>query len=159
MNRIRLWFASVVVMVLAPVISVSHSPSAQGRITLQVAPMLSIQPVTQMQFSISSPGSPALTIEPQGEGSAEFLIVGEPNAAYQIQIPEEVNLISADSQPDTLKTADPIRVRSFKSLPAATGLLGQDGQQTLFIGATRESIPLQQKEGTYTGTYTVTILY
>jgi hypothetical protein len=57
--------------------------------------------------------------------------------------------------------ANTIAVNTFVSFPAAgaNGLLNATGSQLLLVGATRDALAANQALGTYTGTYTVDVVY
>ncbi len=56
-------------------------------------------------------------------------------------------------------TNQTIAVGTFTSFPSANGTLSNSGSQTLLVGATRAALSASQTPGTYTGTYTVTVVY
>ena len=82
--------------------------------------------------------------------AAEFKIEGEPNAIYNISLPDSALL--TDAQGNTLM------VNRFTSLPKGSGVLEDNGQQQLSVGATL-NLGASQSDGTYLGTMLITIHY
>lgn len=79
-----------------------------------------------------------------------FDVVGEPNASFTITLPASVLLSNAASNTMT--------VDNFTSSPTPTGVLDNNGQQKLFVGATL-NVSANQPFGTYTGQMSVTVDY
>ncbi len=84
--------------------------------------------------------------------ASSFDITGAPNNTYSITLP-------ADSTVTLTSGASPaMAVDSFISDPLTTGTLNGSGAETLLVGATL-SVGVNQPNGTYTGTFNVTVAY
>jgi hypothetical protein len=81
--------------------------------------------------------------------AATFTVTGARNATYAITLPQSATL----SGPGGSLTAT-----AFTSSPAGVGTLGATGQQQLGVGATL-TIPANQPDGDYAGTFTVVVAY
>lgn len=97
-------------------------------------------------------GTGGVTLLPAAPGSAaQFSISGTSNASYSISLPPN-DLVTLASGANTMA------VNGFASSPAATGLLGLSGSQSLFVGATL-SVGANQVPGNYSGNFTVSVNY
>ncbi|HLD99226.1 MAG TPA: DUF4402 domain-containing protein [Bdellovibrionota bacterium] len=134
-------------------------------ILLEPTSSFAVEPLAISQTSALSFGT-----APQGDGpvvipagntetstNGSFQITGEPNTAYSIVLP---------SNPITLTTGagganETITVSNFQSFPpeGANGALGPGGTQTLYVGATRTALSVNQARGSYSGTFMITISY
>lgn len=96
---------------------------------------------------------PAGTSENASNGS--FEVKGDKNLAYTIILPSSA-LISLNGT-----GSNPITISNFVSNPpeGSNGLLSSKGKQELYIGATISSIPINQIPGSYTGNFTVEVIY
>jgi hypothetical protein len=83
-------------------------------------------------------------------GPASFEIIGNPSATYNISLPDSVTLRSPNGQN--------MEVNRFTSLPSATGQLGADGRQILYVGGTL-NVNANQLYGEYSGVMAVTVEY
>lgn len=132
----------------------------------QVAPVISIAELTGLRFGavFTGPAPGTVVLDPAGArqatggaglssllpvGPATFTVTGSANATYAITLPTSVQLSSPDGT---------LTVSSFTSSPSLTGLLSATGQQTLSVGGTL-SVPANQPDGDYSGTFSVTVAY
>lgn len=129
--------------------------TTSGRVTLTVLSSLSITEMRSLEFSSAVPGSTDDQILPTDENSSVFKIQGIPGMNYQIQLPGEVLITTAGGT----TPEERILVDRFSSYPAGSGALNEQGEQTLYIGATRNALSVNQAAGSYVGTFSVTIVY
>ena len=108
-----------------------------------------------MEFATATPGSEGATISPLDENAGEFVIQGQPNTTFQIQLPDSIQMSTGQAS----SAEEFISVSNFDSYPQASGTLNSEGQQVLQIGATHAPIKNNQKPGNYQGSYTVTVVY
>ena len=85
--------------------------------------------------------------------NASFRVRGDANRAYSIVLPTTAALKRTGATNMTLS--------NFQSYPAegANGVLNASGTQMLYVGATLNAIPLTQKAGAYTGTFSINVVY
>jgi hypothetical protein len=83
--------------------------------------------------------------------SANFLVTGQPNATYNIQVPSSFTINNLGNS---------MTVGSFITNPSSTGLLDNSGQQNLSVGATLNVNP-NQPSGVYfnSSDLTITVAY
>lgn len=120
---------------------------------------IKISAVSGLDFGNGGPGDIAKTIAPgtsETSTNASFQVTGDNNRAYTISLP-----VSATMQTGNGQNTDTIALTNFQSfpLPGANGLLSASGSQNLFVGATRAALKINQRQGTYTGTYSITVVY
>jgi hypothetical protein len=84
-----------------------------------------------------------------GASPASFNVTGQANATYAITLPGPATIASG---------ANTLTVNNFGSLPSSTGTLSAGGTQTLAVGAQLQ-VGINQAQGNYTGTFTVTVAY
>jgi hypothetical protein len=116
---------------------------------------IAIANVSDLVFPQASPGAAAATVAPgtaENGNNGSFNVTGQANTAYTITLPSTINMTNG---------ANTIAVNTFVSFPAAgaNGLLNASGSQLLLVGATRAALAANQALGTYTGTYTVDVVY
>lgn len=111
---------------------------------------ITITKLSDLSFGESIQGDPAKIIPPTSQG-ASFRVTGERNRAYSILLPSNVNIRNS--------TGQELNVSSFQSNPANTSTLKNNGSDTLFIGATLQSLSQSQAQGNYSGTFTVSVAY
>lgn len=85
--------------------------------------------------------------------NASFNVTGTANTVYTVTLPTTASLKKTGATDLTLS--------SFVSYPAegSNGLLNGSGKQTLYVGATLGSIPLSQTPGSYSGSFTINVIY
>jgi spore coat protein U-like protein len=134
--------------------------SATGTARQVVITALAIANVSDLDFGSAAAGDAAKTVAPGTTENAEngsFNVTGQANTAYTITLPATpIQIVTGGAGPD-----ETIEVSDFTSFPAAgaNGLLSAAGAQPLYVGATRAALSATQAAGTYTGTYTVTVVY
>lgn len=152
-----LTLASTVTMVAHQAYGVSTTGTARQ----VVIAALSITNVSDLDFGTAPAGDAQKTVAPGATENAEngsFTVNGQANTAYTITLPTDGTVTMVTGGGGANET---IAVSTFTSFPAAgaNGLLNGSGTQTLLVGATRAALSASQVAGTYTGTYTVTVVY
>jgi len=84
-----------------------------------------------------------------GVTQATFTVSGQGSSTYAITLPGSANITSG---------ANTMSVGTFTSNPLGTGTLSAGGSDTLNLGATL-SVGASQATGTYTGSFSVTVVY
>lgn len=103
----------------------------------------------------AAPGDAALTVLPADAGAAVFNITGQANQPFTIQIPAApITMITGIGGANRT-----ISVSTFTSTPSGSSTLSGTGTATLRVGATRAALPATQITGTYTATFTVSVIY
>ncbi len=138
----------------------SFAADATGTARAVVIQALAIANTTDLDFGSGAPGDAAKIVAPGTAETSEngsFAVTGQPNSAYTITLPSTAVTLTTGSGTAT----EQIAVDTFTSFPAAgaNGLLGANGYQDLFVGATRAALLPNQAPGEYVGTYTVTVVY
>jgi spore coat protein U-like protein len=138
----------------------AFAASANGTARQVVIAALAIANVSDLDFGSAAAGEAAKTVAPGTSENAEngsFNVTGQANTAYTITLPAiPVQIVTGGAGPNEV-----IEVADFTSFPAAgaNGLLNGTGAQALYVGATRAALSATQAAGTYTGAYTVTVVY
>lgn len=151
-----------IIILFALLISSSNvfGASGSGQVVQKVVRNLSIQSVSELNFGVASAGDGSKTIAPGRSENAEngsFLVEGEPGASFRILLPPDgVVKMSVSNSNAPQKT---IAVNQFNSYPSQSGVIDSQGEQRLFIGATREALLSNQASGNYKGYYRVTVVY
>jgi hypothetical protein len=112
-----------------------------------------------LRFGTATSGDSSLTIAPgtsENASNGSFRVTGDVNRAYTIILP-----VSAEITSGTGQNKDTIALSNFTSFPAngANGLIGTNGRQSVFVGATRAALRINQRPGSYSGRYTMTVVY
>jgi hypothetical protein len=131
--------------------------SGTGNVT--IINMIKIAKTSDLLFPIAVQGSSAYTLPPgstENANNASFTITGEPSTNYQIILPGSNSIVMTTAGGGALKQ---IIINSFANTPSTSGILNASGTQMLYVGATRASLPLNQYVGSYTGVFTVTVIY
>lgn len=121
---------------------------------------IALQGVSDLQFGEGIQGDSAKIVDPgnaeNGE-NASFRVTGEPNRSYNIVLPSDgtVEMIVGAGDTDDKKIA----VDQFSSFPSGTGTLDDQGEQLIFVGATRAALRASQEAGEYSGSFDVTVNY
>ncbi|OGJ41341.1 MAG: hypothetical protein A2378_03080 [Candidatus Pacebacteria bacterium RIFOXYB1_FULL_44_10] len=120
---------------------------------------LGISVISNLSFGSAPQGSPALTIPPgtaETAQNASFKVTGTKNAAYTITLPASATMTTGAGGANRT-----ITINSFQSFPAAgaNGMIQNNGQQMIYVGATRAALAFSQVPGAYSGTFTVTVVY
>jgi hypothetical protein len=90
----------------------------------------------------------------ENASNGSFRIAGNANQSFTIILPSTpVVLTTTGGGVNTLS------LTNFTSFPATTGVLSATGRRNVFIGATRSAVANNQTPGSYTGSYTINIIY
>lgn len=115
-----------------------------------------IRYVRDMNFGTLVQGDGAKTIIPSSSNpnSAQFNIRGDKNTSYTIILPV-TSSISLNGLGNLLS------LTNFTSSPAegANGLLNSKGRQTLYVGATLQSLSVSTQIGSYFGSFSIDVIY
>ena len=139
----------------------ANTASAVGTATQTVIAAIAISNISNLDFGTAPAGDPAKTVLPgtvEAADNGSFAVTGQASNAYTISLPADGVVTMTTAGGGVNKS---IAVNSFTSYPAAgaNGMLSASGTQTLFVGATRAALAASQVTGSYTGTYTVTVIY
>lgn len=137
--------------------SIGDSTAAMA--TQTIVQRLQIKKISDLNFGEASPGDGPKTILAGGvetRENASFEVQGEPLRAFQVILPAP-NSVKMINGPGGANRE--IVIQDFNSTPAGGGLLDQAGKTTVFVGATRQAIPANQKVGDYAGQFYVTVVY
>ena len=127
----------------------------------QIAPIADLrfgsimQPATPGNVTISSAGVVTTTLTFSAtsgpRGPAIFVITGEPNRRFLVQLPAPIDISNGTST---------MRVDQFRANTAASGQVNfsSTGFYVLNVGG-RLRVNANQEPGSYTGTFDVTVLY
>lgn len=149
-------------LVLAFITNHANAASVNANANQIVTAAIAIVKVSDLEFGSAAQGDASKTVAPgssENSENASFTVTGQPSTAYTITLPVDgtVKMITAGGGTSDTE----INVNSFASTPAAgaNGLLNGSGTETLFAGATRAALSATQVTGTYTGAFTVTVVY
>lgn len=120
---------------------------------------IAIAQVSDLDFGTAPQGDAAKTVAPgtaEDAENASFAVTGEPSTSYTITLPADSTVVMTTGAGGANET---IAVDSFTSFPVTTGTLDGSGAQSLFVGATRAALGASQVAGSYTGAFTVTVVY
>jgi hypothetical protein len=112
---------------------------------------------TNLNFGTAAQGSPAKTVAPgtaQNTENGSFRVEGPANQSFTIVIPTGSILMTTQGT-----GANTIEVSNFQAFPFPTSRTNSQGRRVIFVGATRAAIAPNQVAGTYTGTYTIEVLF
>jgi hypothetical protein len=140
--------------------------TATSDVSASIVPAITITKNTDMEFAdvvasgsagtvvLSTAGARSVTGgatlgNGTGAAAAAFTVSGDPSSTYSISLPASATITSA---PNTMT------VNTFTSSPSGTGTLSVGGTQALSVGATLQ-VGASQAQGTYTGTFDVTVAY
>jgi len=115
---------------------------------------ITITQVSNLNFGTALWGDPAKTIPPGNRENAEnasFLVRGDARRTFIISLPSQIWL-------NHISRSDRIEVNSFDSRPNNTKI-GKNGEVLILVGARRELIPSTISPGSYSGAFTVTVIY
>ncbi len=127
--------------------------------SISFAAPIKIVVVSGLEFGNGGPGDVAKTVSPgtsETSTNASFRVNGDANRAYTITLPATGSMTTGNGP-----TADSITLNNFLSFPVqgANGLLSVAGSQNLFVGATRAALKINQRAGTYNGSYSIAVVY
>ncbi|MGZ3770432.1 MAG: DUF4402 domain-containing protein [Bdellovibrio sp.] len=139
--------------------NISFAASTTGNALQQVIAAIAITNTSDLDFGSAPQGDAQKLVAPGSAENAEngsFAVTGQANTAYTITLPADGTVVMTTAGGGANQT---IAVNSFTSFPSGTGLLNATGNQSLFVGATRAALGSSQAPGSYTATYTVTVVY
>lgn len=116
-----------------------------------------VRATSDLSFGVGVQGDPAKTIpagQSQNAHNASFLVEGPPSKSFSILLPQDLRLNSLAGAPDNR-----IALRHFTSFPEGSAVIGRDGQQKFFVGATLDPIPFNAPTGNYQGYFLVVVIY
>lgn len=116
--------------------------------------------VSSINFGSAVQGDGAVTIPPGVSENAQngsILVQGDPNTAYSIILPVGAVPMTTGAGGVT----ETINISGFNSNPpaGANGLLDATGKQTLFLGAQRGALLVNQAVGAYSANFVITLSY
>ena len=140
--------------------------TATSNVSASIVPAITITKNTDMDFAdviatgssgtvvLSTAGARSVTGgatlgNGTGAAAAAFTVTGDPASTYSISLPTSTTITSS---PNTMT------VNTFTSSPSGTGTLSGGGTQALTVGATLQ-VGASQAQGSYTGTFDVTVAY
>lgn len=127
----------------------------------RVIQSLKIVKLTDLLFPDAVAGDIAYTIDASNNETLEnasFAVNGEPGKVFRIILPVD-NEVKLRLRGDYSNNST-IGVNNFRSnFRGNLGTIGNNGSQSLFVGATRESLNSNQKPGMYRGYFNVTVVY
>lgn len=129
------------------------STSANSLIT--IIKQISILKVSDLQFAQKVQGGAAETVAPADAAAAEFTVNGEANTPFTINLPGSISMITGDGVGVTKN----ITVDTFAHNLGGSPSLDADGEVTLKVGATHAAILSNQVPGSYSGSFTVEVVY
>jgi hypothetical protein len=125
---------------------------------------LSIAKVSDLDFGSAPQGDATKTVAPgvaEDASNASFTVSGQPSTAYTITLPTDGVVTMTTAGGGAANKI--INVNGFASFPSAasagSGLLGVGGTQLLLVGAARDALLAGQTTGSYTGAFTVSVVY
>jgi hypothetical protein len=163
---------AILLLMVVFVLKINAQSAVEGRAYAEVIAALTAFENRQLSFGKFSPevGGGQIVITPEGVRTAQgsvilgggmaqsgqFVISGQPEATYTIQLPDGPALLVHNTSSSTM-TVDNWVVNP----PAGTGLgTLTNGSQTVSIGATLTVGSLEENPvGIYTGTYSLTFAY
>lgn len=124
----------------------------------RVLPSIAITKVRNLVFGGATANDVAKTIAPTSSSSARFRVTGGTGKIFSISLPPST--ASSNLTTGAGGTTRTINVTGYTSNPSGTGTLDSVlGEAFVDVGATRAAILSNQVQGTYTGSFTVTVTY
>ena len=116
---------------------------------------ISVTSLTGLNFGQVTQGDIAKVIAPSNINTGEnasFSVTGDANTVYNINLPTSISISNGASN---------LTINNFTSNPPFTngGLLDVSGKETVYIGATLQSIPINLQPGAYNGTFLIDVSY
>jgi hypothetical protein len=133
----------------------SWAASATSNAVQVVFEAISITTNSNLDFGSAPQGDAAKAVAASDASAASFTVSGDPNRAYTITIPRSVTMATDGGGAANKEIA----VSDFVSSPSGTGTIGAGGTQSLKVGATRAALASDQTAGSYTGAFTVSVVY
>ncbi|OFZ55296.1 MAG: hypothetical protein A2428_09140 [Bdellovibrionales bacterium RIFOXYC1_FULL_54_43] len=161
-RNMKLTVVSLLALSVIVVTTKVYAIGTTGDVNATVIAALAITNSSALDFGEGIQGDVAKVVAPgaaENASNGSFAITGEPNRAYTITLPADGAVVMATAGGGVANKE--IAVDSFVSNPAAgaNGLLDGSGAQDVFVGATRAALLANQVTGSYTTTYTVTVVY
>lgn len=115
--------------------------------------------VSDLDFGTSAPGDSAKIVSPgtlESATNGSFRVTGDASRAFSIVLPTTVTMLTGAGGANRT-----IVVNSFVSYPAAgaNGLIDGTGVAFVYVGATRAALLVTQIAGSYSGSYSITVVY
>ena len=124
---------------------------------LAQAKAIKISTISNIDFGTGVPGDASKTVIPgtsETSVNGSFQITGDSNRAYTIVLPTSASITTGSGA-----NSDSIAISNFTSFPSGNGLLDATGSQMMYLGATRAALKSNQKSGSYSGSYSITVVY
>lgn len=158
---------AALILALAPVSDRLYAATSSALVDVSVVLTIAIANLTGLSFGAVSAGTTpgTVTVAPDGTVSASggvkvgdtgavsaatFLLNGQPDTAFSIQLPSSLVLSSP--------SGDVMTVSGFTSQPNVTGQLDSSGAYVLRVGGTLQ-VGSAQQPGNYTGLMEVAVSY
>ncbi len=132
-----------------------YAASTTANSLITIIQQISIVQVRDLQFAQKVQGGASETVAPADGSSAEFTVTGEANTAFTVNLPGSISMITGDGVGATKN----ITVNSFAHNLGGSPSLDGDGEVTLNVGATHAAILNNQVPGSYSGSFTVEVVY
>jgi hypothetical protein len=171
MVRLKKYFFCLAVLLLSagPPVHGQITVSATGHVIAEVISAYSAKETSQLNFGRFAPGpqggeillTPENTISVLGSvfagigvhNAASFVVTGDMDAAFTINLPEEPVILNHVSSAKTMM------IREWISNPGTATGAGtlRNGSQVVYVGAKLKVGPIEENPaGVYAGTYTIT---
>ncbi len=134
---------------------IANAASESANSLITIIQQLSISKDRDLQFALRAQGGAAETVAPSDGTSAEFTVTGEPSTTFTLNLPTTINMVTGDGVGATKQIA----VNSFTHNLGGSTSLDADGEITLNVGATHGAILSNQVPGSYSGSFTVEVVY
>lgn len=139
------------IFLISSILLISIGPFSQAK-------PIKINSTSDLNFGTAAQGATSKTV-PAGTSetaeNASFAVSGDNSVSYTITLPSSISMRTSGANNPTRN----ITVSSFTSYPVGTGLLDGSGSQNLYVGATRAAILSNQVTGSYSGSFSITVVY
>ncbi len=132
-----------------------YAASTTANSLITIIQQISITKVSDLQFSQKVQGGASETVIPADAAAAEFTVNGQANTAFTVNLPGPISMITGDGVGVTKN----ITVDTFAHNLGGSPSLDGDGEVTLKVGATHAAILNNQVPGSYSGSFTVEVVY
>jgi len=116
---------------------------------------ITITQISDLDFGVAFLGDSQKRVPSSNVENAEnasFLITGDAGRTFTVTRPGRIWMTHTPS-------GDRIRVKRFRARPNNSGRIRNNGERLIFVGATRNRIPAGISTGSYSGTFTITVVY
>lgn len=138
----------------------AQTASALAEATAEVIASIAIQKNSDLSFGKAAAGDGSKTISAgtsENPENASFFVTGEPHKRYTVILPADGTIVMRTGQGSAHQR---IAVDGFHFGTMDGALqLGAEGNQPLFVGATRNALNNNQMPGIYSATFLVTVTY